>query len=298
MTDTATVADPASDRAVAIWSAHRDRAFRIAYRLLGSVTDADDVLQEAYLRLRSTDLDALREPAAWLTTVVTRLCLNHLDAARVRREAYVGPWLPEPVDTSADPHDDAVLAESISAAFLVVLESLSPAERVAFVLHDVFGHPYDEVAAVLERSEEACRQLATRARKAVDARRPRFTADAAQRHTASERFIQACAGHDLDALLTILAPDVSLSSDGGGKARAARNVVHGADRAGRFLVGVLTRRGGIVSRVPSIHGAPGVAWHDQDGTLIGVMSTTVDERGLVSTINLVVNPDKLRHLGP
>lgn len=279
-----------------LWTANVARLSAIAYRLLGSVSDTEDVLQDAFLRLQRTDTTQLREPAAWLTTVVTRLCLNQLTSARARRETYVGPWLPEPIATAPDPAEDTLLAESVDAAFLVVLESLAPAERVAFVLHDVFGHPFAEVAEVLGRDVVACRQLASRARKAIEARRPRFASDPAQRRSVSERFLDACAGRDLDGLLALLAPDATLVSDGGGKARAALNEIHGADRVARFLVGVLTRRTGSERTLPSIHGAPGMAWLADDGHLVGVLSTSVDQRGHIATVSIVLNPDKLQHL--
>lgn len=281
---------------VELWSQHVDQLRAIAYRLLGSVADTEDVLQDAFLRLQGADTALIREPSAWLTTVVTRLCLNHLTSARVRRETYVGPWLPEPIATSSDPVDDALLAESVDAAFLVVLEALAPAERVAFVLHDVFGHPFAEVAEVLGRDEAACRQLASRARKAIEARRPRFSSDPAQRRTVSERFLAACEGRDLDGLLRLLAPDVTLVSDGGGKARAALNEIHGADRVARFLVGVLRKRTGSERVLPSVHGAPGMAWHDAAGHLVGVLSTSVDRDGRITAVSIVLNPDKLQHL--
>lgn len=278
---------------VDLWGQQIERLRAIAYRLLGSVTDTDDVLQDAFLRLQGTDTAQIREPAAWLTTVVTRLCLNQLSSARARRETYVGPWLPEPIAASPDPADDAILAESVDAAFLVVLEALAPAERVAFVLHDIFGHPFADVAEVLGRDEVACRQLASRARKAIEARRPRFDSDPAQRRTVSQRFLAACQGRDIHGLLRLLAPDVTLVSDGGGKARAALNEIHGADRVARFLVGVLTKRAGTERTLPSVHGAPGMAFHDPDGHLVGVLSTSVDADGRIAVVSLVVNPDKL-----
>lgn len=291
--------DDGRDAAVIeLWSAHEDRLFGIAYRMLGSVSDAQDILQEAFIRLRSVEPGDLERPAAWLATVVTRLCLNHLESARIRRERYVGPWLPEPVQTAADPADDLVTAESISAAFLVVLEALSPAERAAFVLHDVFGLPFVEVAAMLGRSEVGCRQLATRARKAIQARRPRFASDPAQRLEVSQRFLDACSSGDLEGLLEVLAPDVVLYNDGGGKVRAARRVVSGADRVARFLCGVLARRSEWKPVLTDVHGGPGLALHGPAGTLAAVLSQTVDEHGRIATVALVVNPDKLQRLNP
>jgi RNA polymerase sigma-70 factor, ECF subfamily len=286
----------AADPALQLWLAHEDRLFGLAYRMLGSVTDAQDVLQEAFLRLRAADPAALRRPGGWLTTVVTRLCLDHLASARVRRERYVGPWLPEPVTTAPDVADDVVLAESISAAFLVVLEALSPAERAAFVLHDVFGHPFSEVAGVLGRDEAACRQLASRARRAIRNRPVRFAADPEQRQAVTQRFLDACAGHDLTTLLEVLAPEVTLHNDGGGKVRAARRIVTGADRVARFLVGVLTRRTEWTPTKIEVHGASGLLWHDPAGTPAAVLSSTVDDQGRIATVSMVVNPEKLRHL--
>lgn len=279
-----------------LWAGHRSRLRAIAYRLLGSMSDTEDVLQDAFLRLQAADIAAIREPAAWLTTVVTRLCLNELTTARARRVSYVGPWLPDPIMTSPDPAEDVLLAESVDAAFLVVLETLAPAERVAFILHDVFGHPFTEVAELLGRDEAACRKLASRARQAIEARRPRFSSDPVQRRTVSERFLDACAGRDLDALLRLLAPDATLITDGGGKARAALNEIHGADRVARFLVGVLSKRTGSEQTLPSVHGAPGMAWLSDSGDLVGVLSTSVDPLGRIATVSIVLNPDKLQHL--
>lgn len=283
------------DALVAVWREHERRLRGVAYRMVGSVTEADDLLQEAFVRLQRTGLGDLRDPGAWLTTVVGRLCLNHLDSARVRRERYVGPWLPEPVHVAADQLDEIELAESVAAAFLVVLESLSPSERVAFVLHDVFGHSYADVAAILHRDEVACRQLVSRARRAVEARRPRFTHDATQRRLAAERFLAACDGRDLADLLEVLAPDVALRSDGGGVVGSARRTIVGADRVARFLLGVLGRRAGTEDRLGAVHGAPGMALRRVDGTLSGVISLGVDGDGRVADVSVVVNPDKLRH---
>lgn len=289
---------PSGASATDAWQHHHDRLFGLAYRMLGSVSDAQDVLQDAWVRLDRVEVDHVRDTGAWLTTVVTRLCLNHLASARVRREQYVGPWLPEPVVTSPDPVEDTILAESVSAAFMVVLEVLSPAERVAFVLRDVFGHPFAEIAAIMGRNEAACRQLASRARRAVAAGRPRFATDADQRRAVTTSFLDACTGQDLAGLLAVLAPDVTLHNDGGGNVPAARRTIVGAQRVARFLVGVLTKRTDWRPSRVEVHGAPGVCWHDPAGRVAAVLSATVDDAGQVATIGLVVNPDKLRHLAP
>lgn len=283
----------------ALLAANRERLFGIAYRMLGSVAEAEDVLQEAYLRAQRSAVEDLRSPAAWLTTVVGRLCLTRLTSARARRERYVGPWLPEPLlsDVAAPADQPVLLAESVSAAFLVVLESLSPAERVAFVLRDVFGYEYPEVAEILDRTPQACRQLVSRARRAVQAQRPRYHPDAGTRHAVATAFLHACQEGDLDALLELLAPDAVSRSDGGGKASAGRRPVHGAERIARMLLGLRRRAASPAEVLACVHGLPGLGRWEQ-GRLVWVLSLTVDPAGKVASVDIVTNPEKLAAVTP
>ncbi|WP_052669367.1 RNA polymerase sigma factor SigJ [Nitriliruptor alkaliphilus] len=290
-----------ADLATEAFAELRPRLFAIAYRLLGSVTEAEDVLQESWLAWARVDHESVVEPAAYLTTLVTRRSLDVLRSARVRRETYIGPWLPEPLLDGADqqaPAEDAsdpvLLAESVRTAFLVVLESLSPAERVAFVLHDVFGYGYAELAVALGRSEDACRQLTSRARSHVAARRPRFDTDEQVVASAAERFLAASVGGDVAALVATLHPDVELISDGGGKARAARRIVVGSDRVARFFAGTLQPGAVTGAAFVTINGAPGVVVTGADGTRTAACIDIED--GLVRRVHLVRNPDKLRHV--
>ncbi|MCU1594366.1 MAG: polymerase, sigma subunit, family [Frankiales bacterium] len=268
--------------------AARPALFALAYRMLGSASEAEDVLQEAWLRWdRASGLD---NDAAWLTTVVTRLCLDVLGSARARRETYVGPWLPEPL---VDGPEVAVeLADSVSLAFLVLLEELSPAERAAFLLREVFRYDYDEVGSMLERSPAACRQLVSRAHGHVDARRTRFTADKQQARELSLSFLFACQTGDLAACTSMLAADAVLVSDGGGKVSAARRPVFGADRVARFLIGVVAKPGPPISYVEAtVNGEAGVVGL-VDGVVIMAVAVEVVE-GQITGIRMVSNPDKL-----
>ncbi|WP_231509805.1 RNA polymerase sigma factor SigJ [Streptosporangium roseum] len=275
------------------FDAIRPRLVGVAYGLLGSLEEAEDVVQDAWLRLGRADRAEIQDVTGWLVVTVSRLALDVLRSARVRREEYVGPWLPEPVVTEADPADRVTLAESMSMAMLVVLESLSPAERTAFVLHDVFGLSFQEVAQAVGRSPAACRQLAARARKHVAARAPRFDVDADEHRRVVEAFARASTGRDLDALLALLDPDVVLRSDGGGLVTAARRPVHGAGRVSRFLVGVAERSGDGGRFTPAtVNGRPGLL-RFRDGALSGVYGLTV-VGGLITEIHIVVNPEKLR----
>ena len=273
----------------------RDRLFGLAYRLLGRAADAEDAVQETFLRWAAADQQAIANPAAWLTTVCTRVCLDTLKSARWRRERYVGPWLPEPVLTSTGPDDSAVLAESLSMAFLVVLESLSPLERVAFVLHDLFGHSYDEVAATLERSPDAVRQLASRARRRIAERPSRFEADAKRGADVAGAFLDACMGADVDRLLELLAPDVVFVADSGGAVPAPRQPVHGADRVARLLLALASQvPAGTELRTVEVNAMPGVV-AIVDGRVDTVLSLDVVD-GRIATVHVVRNPEKLRAL--
>lgn len=277
------------------FEAHRGRLFGVAYRMLGSVAEAEDVVQDAYLRWSGLDPAEVKDLRAFLVTVTTRLALDRLKSARVRRETYVGPWLPEPLLTGPDVADDAILDESVSMAMLVVLETLSPLERAVFVLREVFGYSHAEVARVLGRSEASCRQLAHRAREHVQARQPRFAANPEDGRQIAERFRDAAAGGDLGALLEILAPDVVAWSDGGGRATAARRPIHGAQRVARFFLALGRRaRGAVTTRIAEVNGEPALLI-SRDGSLAIVMVLEIAD-GRIETIRSVLNPEKLTRL--
>ncbi|HWE05870.1 MAG TPA: sigma-70 family RNA polymerase sigma factor [Rhizomicrobium sp.] len=284
---------------------YRRRLLGLAYRMLGSMADAEDAVQETYLRWHATDRDKVSDPRAFLMTTTTRICLDMLTSARARREEYVGPWLPEPVVDTASlaPDSRTELAEDLSIALLLTLDRLSPLERAAFLLHDVFDFSFSEVASALERSEAACRQLAGRARAHVREVRPRGAAPLAgseeidAKHTQlMSAFVAASRSGDLNALMRMLASDVRVVTDGGGKTAAALNVLDGADRAARFLVGA-TRKGwreDFTFRFASINGLPGVIVDGPEGP---VQSAAFEMRGdLIGALYVVRNPDKLRHL--
>ena len=288
----------------------RPLLFSIAYRMVGSVSEAEDLVQEAFLRLRRAVAGGaeVESPKAYLTKVTTRLAIDHLRSARVRRERYVGAWLPEPLVTgpgawadpgAADPAGHAETAESVSLAFLHLLERLSPVQRAVFVLHDVLGYGYAEVAGLVGRSEENCRQIAARARRHVDAGRPRFEASRRQRDELARRFFAAVEQGDTEGLVGLLAGDAVLYGDGGGKAPALTAPLLGAERVARILLG-LARRGaavGVGMRPAEINGHPGVLTSGPDGRLLGVLAVDISG-GRVRTVYSIVNPDKLRHLGP
>jgi RNA polymerase sigma-70 factor (TIGR02957 family) len=281
----------------------RPSAFAIAYRMLGTVSEAEDVVQEGFLRLhRSREGgERIESPRAYLATVVSRLSLDHLRSARVRRETYVGEWLPEPLVTSADddPARKAETADSLSLAFLVLLESLSPEQRAAFLLRDLFDEPYDRIAEIVGTSEQNARQLATRARRHVQERRPRFEASREEREELATRFFAAAEEGDLEALEELLAQDVVLRGDGGGKAPALKRAVHGRARVTRTLTAGLRTlaRLGLILRREHVNGQPGALVLDHEGGLIGVIILDVAE-GQIQAVSSIVNPDKLRHLGP
>ncbi|GAA4787718.1 RNA polymerase sigma factor SigJ [Actinomycetospora chlora] len=278
-----------------VFLAERPRLFGLAYRLLGSAHDAEDVLQDAWLRW-ADHAAGVDTPAAWLTTVVTRLCLDRLDSARVRRETYVGPWLPEPIlttDPAAGPAATVEERESVSLALLTTLERLTPPERAVYVLREAFGHSHAEVAAVLDVSEVASRQLHTRARRHLAAERP--AAAPVDVGPLLHRFVAAARDGDVAGLEALLADDATLWSDGGGKVSAARRPVHGRDAVARFLAGILAparwRGHGAVAEV---NGAPAVLGFVDD-ELAGVVTVDVED-GAVRTVRIVRNPDKLAFL--
>lgn len=290
--------------AAAEFERHRRRLRGLAYRMLGSVADADDILQDAWLRWHAVDADAVREPAAWLTTAVTRLCIDRLRAARAEREAYPGPWLPEPwvEDAGAGIRPDGRQdrADDLSIAFLLLLERLAPEERAALLLHDVFDLGYPQVAAALEKSEQACRQIVHRARQRVRASRRRFAADEDERRRLLDRFLAAVGAGDEAQVLALLAPSVTLTSDGGGKAWAARNIIRGARNVARLFLGVARKLPpGTEQRPATINGAAAmVSW--ADGSPRATLSIAVED-GRIAAIWRVMNPEKLvglKNLGP
>ena len=276
---------------------HRPLLFGIAYRILGTVSEAEDVVSDAYLKWQRLPDDRAQNPRAYLSTVVTRLAIDHLRSARVRREQYVGPWLPEPLLTTDDDIGAQLeLADSLSTALLVVLEQLSPPERAAFVLREVFDYPYAEIATMLDRSEPACRQLVHRAKEAISARRPRFPADPDQQQRLAARFISACANGDITSLMDVLTEDAVLLSDGGDKARAAKRPIVGRDRIARFLLGILPAAPANARvDVRSINGMPGVVLWSGD-TPFSVLTLDCAPEGIVG-VHIVANPDKLERLG-
>ncbi|MFI6033691.1 RNA polymerase sigma-70 factor [Streptomyces sp. NPDC051315] len=289
-----------ADTVTDVFEEHRPLLLGVAYRMLGRVADAEDVVQDAWLRWSAADRTDVREPRAYLVRVTTRLALDRLGRVKARNEAYIGPWLPEPYvtdfgDTVQDTAERAVLADSVSLAVLVVLESLSPLERAVFVLREAFGYPYAEIGAVLDRTESAVRQLAGRARRHVEERRPRYEVDPVQRRELTERFLAAAVDGDLEGLMALLAPDARLVGDSGGKARAPLRVVESADHVGRFLVGAA--RKGIPDpsfRFLEINGAPALLVLSGDKP-DAVFQIDVVE-GRIQAVYVIRNPDKLRGL--
>ncbi|MVO88324.1 RNA polymerase sigma-70 factor [Streptomyces sp. p1417] len=289
-----------ADTVTDVFEEHRSVLMGVAYRMLGRVADAEDVVQDAWLRWSAGERGQVREPRAYLVRVTTRLAIDRLRQAQVRRESYVGPWLPEPVVTDFGPTvpdtaERAVLADSVSLAVLVVLESLSPLERAVFVLREAFGYPYAEIAVTLDRSEAAVRQLAGRARKHVEDGRPRYEVDPAQRRDLTERFLAAATEGDLTGLMSLLAPDVHLVGDSGGKAKAPLRVLRSADKVGRFLIGA-ARQGvaGVESyefRAVEVNGAASVLVV-ADGKPDSVLQLDVAD-GRIQRVYIMRNPDKL-----
>jgi RNA polymerase sigma-70 factor (ECF subfamily) len=277
--------------------AERPRLLALAYRMTGSRSDAEDLVQEALLRAHRAPAADIQSPAAYLTTITTRLAIDHLRSARVRRESYVGPWLPEPiaVDPAPDATARAALADSLSMAFLVVLETLSPSERAVLVLHDVFAYAHAEIAVMLERSEASSRQLLRRARQRLEAGHSRVEVDLAQRDEVVRRFVAACDGGDLEAFVALLTDDAVLVFDGGAEIRtAARHPIRGRDRVGRFLAYVMDRLAGngrIV--VATLNGGPAALVYAAPDELIGAVFVEPAEDGAASTIRWVRNPAKL-----
>ena len=281
----------------------RPLMFSIAYRMLGSVSEAEDTVQEAFLRYqRALDSgEEIESPKAYVSAVVTRLAIDELRSARVRRERYVGQWLPEPLltDEEADPAAQAEQADSLSMAFLLVLERLSPVERAVFLLHDVFAYGYDEIASIVGKSEANCRQLASRARRHVESEKPRFEASRRERDELAARFFAAASEGDLDGLVEMLAADVVVYGDGGGKAPQWGRPIAGADRVGRLFVtlGRQMAELGVTTALREVNGQPGAVVLDSDGQVVNVFSLDIVD-GAVQTVRSVINPDKLQHVGP
>ncbi|TDC15113.1 sigma-70 family RNA polymerase sigma factor [Streptomyces sp. 8K308] len=292
------------DTALRDFEAHRSLLFGVAYRMLGRVSDAEDTVQEAWLRWSAVDRSAVAEPRGYLVRIVSRLAVDRLRQLAARRESYVGPWLPEPLPTdratadltaAPDGAERAMLADTVSFAVLVVMESLSPLERAVFVLREAFALPFAEIAATLGRTEPAVRQLAGRARRHVAERRPRYPVDAGERRDLTERFLAAALEGDLEGLVSVLAPDVTLTGDSGGVGKGPRRVIEGSDKVGRFLAGI----GGRAPEQPGFlftefNGVPGLL-ATSAGRPFGVFMLEASE-GTVRRIFLVSNPEKLGHL--
>jgi RNA polymerase sigma-70 factor, ECF subfamily len=287
------------------FEALRPTLFALAYRMLGSVSEAEDIVQESFLRGRKAVAEGVQidSQQAYLSAVVTRLSIDHLRSARARREAYFGEWLPEPILTDDDPNLDpaahAEQADSLSLAFLVLLEQLNPVERAAFLLHDVFGYGYDEIGATIGKGEDNCRQLVSRARRHIDEQKPRFEASQQAREHLAERFFAAVGDGSVDALAEMLAADVVVYGDGGGKGPSWPRPIVGRDRVSRLFAGLGADMSavGVRMEVHEVNGQPGALVLDPDDRLVNVLSLDIAD-GVVQTIRSVINPDKLRHLGP
>jgi RNA polymerase sigma-70 factor (ECF subfamily) len=289
-----------ADNAVrlATFDRYRGLLFSVAYRMLGSVADAEDMLQETFIRWQQAGEEEIRSPRAFLVTIVSRLSINQLQSARARREEYVGEWLPEPIVTGmgSDPLELVRVDESLSMAFLVLLERLTPVERAVFLLREVFEYEYAEIAAVLGESEANCRQILHRAKEHVSRLRPRFQTTQREKSELLERFLTATRSGDLDGLVALLASDVVLYTDGGGKVPSALNPIHGADKVARGALGALKRLlpQNLAVRVAAINGEPGIVSY-VDGKPYSVLTLEASE-GQIVAIYAVSNPDKLGHL--
>ncbi len=287
-----------TDSALAAFREHRSELFGIAYRMLGSVADAEDILQDAWLKWSAVDISGVDQPRAYLARTVTNLSLNKLKSADAQRETYVGPWLPEPLVTAEqDAEHEVEQTEAVSLAMLVVLETLSPLERAVFVLREVFGFTFSEIAQILDRNEAAVRQVGARARSHVRARRPRYEASPVTRRRVTEEFLAACLDGDPTRVMALLAPDVTAWTDGGGKVRAALRPLHGADNVGRWIFGVLggSQISGLSAEPVLVNGQPGLLVSSA-GVVDNVVAVDVNAEGKIEAIRLIRNPDKLQHL--
>jgi RNA polymerase sigma-70 factor (ECF subfamily) len=277
---------------------HRNLLFSVAYRILGSAADAEDVVQDTWFKWSADDRSQVSDPKAYLARIVSNLSMDRLRSTRHQRETYVGPWLPEPILTQADTADDVAKADSVSMAMLVVLETLSPLERAVFVLKEVFDFSYAEIGEAVERSESAVRQAAHRAREHIQARRPRFENDRAKKREATERFFTAITGGDINELMELLAPDVTLWTDGGGKVRQAMRPIIGIDKVARWIVGAANRPyegveiADMAAEVVEINGGPGIVLSGA-GRIIATLTVDLDGDGRIATVHNVANPDKL-----
>jgi RNA polymerase sigma-70 factor (ECF subfamily) len=280
----------------------RPLMFAIAYRMVGSVSDAEDLVQEAYLRMQQALAvgTAVDSPKAYLSTVVTRLAIDHLRSARVRRETYPGPWMPEPVVERLDeaPAESAELTESLSIAYLVLLDQLSATERAVLLLHDVFGYRFDEIGAIVDRSDAGCRQIAVRARRRLDPERPRFDRDPRERIQIAEQFLTAFREGDIDALLHLVSQDAVFVGDGGGKAAALPEPIYGRDRVVHLLRAFANQNKRLNLRFEPalVNAQPGAIVRDLDGLVVTVIALDISG-GAVHTVRSIVNPDKIGHLG-
>ncbi|MGI5245739.1 RNA polymerase sigma-70 factor [Dactylosporangium sp. CA-139066] len=283
--------------AARIFNEHRERLNGVAYRVLGRVADVEDVVQDAWLRWSAVDAAEVEDPEAYLVRVTTRLAIDRLRSAQARREAYVGPWLPEPMLTAPDVADSVALADSVSTAMLLVLESLSPLERAVFVLREAFGYSYAEIAGFVDRSEASVRQTAARARAHVEDHRVRYDTDPATRAAVTERFLAACVGGDLRRLVEVLAPEVTMISDGGGLAPAPRKAITGAELVARALITFAGRTPPSPTvEVVQVNGGPGIVVRSAGAPAAAMTLFLVD--GRIATIHLVSNPEKLAGLAP
>ncbi len=285
---------------LATFDQHRSLLFSVAYRMLGTVADAEDMLQETFIRWQQADEEEIRSPRAFLITIISRLCINHLQSARVRREEYIGQWLPEPIvtDPAHDPLNIIRVDESLSMAFLILMERLTPVERAVFLLREVFEYEYAEIAAILGQSEVNCRQILRRSRQHVSAMRPRFKVSAQKKSELLERFLRATASGDVHQLIAVLADDAILHSDGGGKAVAVPNLIHGSDAVARAIVRSMSKLvpRNLVLRMAQINGNPGVITY-LEGRPFSVF--TIDGTAeQVRAVYVVTNPEKLSHLPP
>nr|WP_205863506.1 RNA polymerase sigma-70 factor [Planosporangium thailandense] len=282
-----------------VFNQHRNLLFSVAYRILGTAADAEDAVQDAWIRWSAADRSQVADPKAYLTRIVSNLALERLRSTRHKRETYVGPWLPEPILTSGDTAETVTDAESVSMAMLVVLETLSPLERAVFVLKEVFDFSHAEIAEAVERSEPAVRQAAHRAREHVAARRPRFTADRSRQREVTERFFAAATGGDINALMELLSPDVTLWTDGGGKVRQAMRPVVGAQTVAAWFaaIGTVTYQGvgpaDMHAQLVEINGGPGIVLRGL-GRVIATVTFDFDADGRITAIHNVANPDKLQ----
>ena len=290
---------PPEKEAMDQFERYRPLMFSIAYRMLGSVTESEDIVQNAYLRYRQMPAGSIASPKAFLSTVVTRLCLNQLQAVRAQRESYLGPWLPEPLLTEDDPGSptsQAEMLESISIAFLVLLERLTPVERAVFLLREVFDYPYPEIAEIVGKEEVSCRQIFSRAKKFIASQRPRFTPSTEHHQQLLQQFLEAVEEGDLDGLTQTLASDVTLWTDGGGKVRgAATRSLHGQESVARFVIASQRLIQAVfTAEITEVNGEPAILLR-VDGHTLSVVSVTIEQQHIVA-IRVIGNPEKLRHL--